>query len=521
MKRPRLVRQPDLALFGAAALACIFTASANALADSTSNPALGQNGHECLGVVLPADPPESGAPHVPSTGPAPPTPPTAAQDPGRSPASAGASVTPTSAAPAAATAPAATSADPVTLSLPPTTNGSPVSQNGNNIVDTMINSSALSDAARGAEIVDGAASSQEAALKAASDDQRVLSSFYRTQSPEGLADNLARAQNSSSQAASVLENATSSSMDPSERARFGNYFLNARDKAQLGLDSLRDTQQDANPAATDSPFTGLLGPKDSNPLAKSATLANIFGPQTSAASAATPDSLVNRIVMLGGLPDEQRAQALPRLKLVDSPIFTLAGGAQVSLELLHNGPPVGSPPGAGSRKISCYSLVSSALPADVRRGSFTALDYRVIWTYDRTQVFPDPPLYTPERAKQIKNTASAFIPIDPYSGEMPASGDLLVIQQGSEPNGKVMLIRGYDPAVLRADVGEVLQSGGPILYHSVELSRDPASAEHRALMPGLWVLRVRPVSNSACSYEDGKQAPPHFGIPTGTAGGAQ
>lgn len=489
---------------------------------------VGQIGHECLGMVLPEDPPSNDRLRPAGTAPAASSGAAAsAADPGRAPASASPPLAPD--APRPADPPHVdTPPDPIAVNLPQNTSGSPISQSNNTVVDTMQAGTYISDTARGNEIIDAATTARQAIVGAASDDQQRLADSYRNLSPDAMASYLDRAQSALGQAASVLENATDSSIDSSERARFHNYILNARDKAQLGLDAIHDDQQAGNPLGADSPFAGLLGAKDANPLAKSTALAAIFGPQMAPANAATNDSLINRMVMLSGLPDNSRAQTLRQLKLLEHPTFTLAGGTQVTLDLLHNGYILGGGPTA----VDCSSFVSSVLPADVRRGRFTTLDFRAMWIYGRTREFPAPPRYTPDRAKLVKTTASAFTPIDVYSGESLAVGDILVYRLQSEPIGHVVIVRSYNPATLRAEIVEAAQSAGTVRERTLDLSPDPLNARRRILMPGLWALRIKPVSNQACYYREGARTPAgggkpltppppaRHGTPEGTTGGA-
>ena len=125
-----------------------------------------------------------------------------------------------------------------------------------------------------------------------------------------------------------------------------------------------------------------------------------------------------------------------------------------------------------------------------------------MWIYAKTQRFPNPPRYSADRAQLVKDTATAFMPIDIYAGEPLAVGDLLVYRYITDPIGHVVIVRTYDSRNQRAEIIEAAQSAGTVRERTLELSVDPINLRQRAFIPGLWDLRLKPVSNHACSYRD-------------------
>lgn len=419
-----------------------------------------------------------------------------------------------------------------TLDTPPKTtvpsaevappDGAPI-PNNSSITQTFGSAATIGDFAKGHELVDSAIAAHRVFAENARHDQRALEKSYKSLGLDAMAEHLNRAQQNVSKTLEILDQDTPSTLDSSDKARFRNHFLNARDKAQLGLDAIRDdqrAQERSGLLGSNSPLSGLLGfggPKNGDPLSKNPALADIFGgtPKDSekaeaGATAGPPrrpashpgpgatsnDALTNRIVMLNGLPDEERERALEKLKLLEASKFTLRGGKQITVSLPHNGYMLGG----GATAVDCSSFVSSLLPADLRKSRFTTLDFRSMWIYGRTAILPSPPKYSPERAALIKKTASAFIPIDLYDGETLKIGDILNFRFERDPIGHVVVVRSYNPDTMRAEIIEASQSAGGVRERTLNLSADPLSLRRRYLIPGLWALRLKPVSNHACTY---------------------
>ena len=91
-----------------------------------------------------------------------------------------------------------------------------------------------------------------------------------------------------------------------------------------------------------------------------------------------------------------------------------------------------------------FRSVSSALPADVRKGRFTTLDFHAMWVYRRYGTLPKPPIYTKERSELVTETAMAFSALNLYQGDAPGPGDLIVFRSPLEEIGHVFVVRNYD-----------------------------------------------------------------------------
>jgi hypothetical protein len=380
------------------------------------------------------------------------------------------------------------------------TPGAPISNTG--VVDLAQNSALIGDEARVQDFVNRAAAERTQVIQNASDDQKALAKPYQNISNAAeLTPYLQRAQTALGDQASTLESSVAG-IDSSEKARFVNTFLNARDKAAAGLDAIQDDQQ-RKLAEESSPFAGInLNPGDIlNPLAKTRALADVFGATLSTKQATTPDALTNRLVMLNGLPTGEREQVLGKLKLAESPTIKLQDGQSTQIPILHNGYILG----AGITGTDCSAFMSSALPADVRKGRFTTLDFRTIWIYRKTGNFPNPPLYKKDREELIKKVSYDFIPIDLYSGEKVRAGDLLIQRYAKDPIGHMAMVKNYNPSNLRAEIMEASQSAGTIREREFSLSVNPQDPKEKEIKPGFLALRLKPVPTQACTYD--KNAP--------------
>jgi hypothetical protein len=141
----------------------------------------------------------------------------------------------------------------------------------------------VSDNARGLEIVEAATIARTVTHKAASDDHRSLAGAYRELPTSAVGNYLKRAQEVLTDSVNIFDSARESTLPAGERARFRNLFLNARDKASFGLETLQSLQETQNQLGELSPFQGFL---KSAAGAGSATgkaveikeLSDIFGP---------------------------------------------------------------------------------------------------------------------------------------------------------------------------------------------------------------------------------------------------
>src|SRR5690606_34281342 len=137
------------------------------------------------------------------------------------------------------------------------------------------------------------------------------------------------------------------------------------------------------------------------------------------------------------LSEKEQREALGRLKLAETKKVVLSNGRTVALPLLHNGYFFGG----GRTAVDCSSFVSRVLPPEVRRGSFTTLDFRMMWLYARSGRFQKPPVYDENRKRLVMRTSEAFIPLDLQFGDRLQVGDLLVYRLPWKAAGHVFIVK--------------------------------------------------------------------------------
>ncbi|OFZ76682.1 MAG: hypothetical protein A3K03_12920 [Bdellovibrionales bacterium RIFOXYD1_FULL_44_7] len=328
-------------------------------------------------------------------------------------------------------------------------------------------------------------------------DSAVVSEPYTKMPVPVLGDHLNRAAQNLGKSAELLDQA-SDGISRGELERFKRLYLNARDKAELGAAEIARDEQAKGASAT-SPFMGLMTPPGSNPFAKTKALSDIFGSGMSPA-ATSADGLVNRMIMLNGLPKDKLDQMMARLAFLEKPTLTLNNGTTATIPLLHNGYILGG----GATGLDCSLFVSSALPVEVRRGSFTTLDFRAIWIYKKTGKLYVPPKYKPDRAELIKQVAQAFIPLDIYNGDKLKTGDMLVYRLPWSTTGHVFVVKSFNPKNYKAEVIEASQSAGTTRERDLALSIYTPDSKIKLLRPGLLGLRLRPIKNTVCKHSGGQ-----------------
>jgi hypothetical protein len=348
------------------------------------------------------------------------------------------------------------------------------------------------ETARGEEIVGQTAATREALSKAAHEDQLTLSEPYRLVPTQALGDYFKRAGQTLSETVDALERALpGAGFEAADRALFRNYFLNARDKAVLGGEILQNESQRTsagNTGAGNSPFVGLLPGRESNPLARTPGLSEVFDPRVPKAKALGPDALVDRLLLLNGLSDAERAQTAQKLKLAEPLRLNLPGGSSRQILLLHNG--------QRSRVATdCLSLAAASLPLEQRQtgsNGLTASDYRQIWLKLKATARGTSTPVLPER---LRKAAEAFLPIDliPPLDHVLFPGDLVARSVSTSPNGWVALAHRYHPGTRRLEILEAAATATGLRSREIDLS---------VPTPDLYVLRLKAANNSACSYSN-------------------
>jgi len=317
-----------------------------------------------------------------------------------------------------------------------------------------------------------------------------------------------------------------SRLSSGEQLRFSRQLQSASERAEIARQFTRTLQdritrenERASLAGKNPVMNFLLVPdKTRNPLSRSSDLELLFGKSRDAAAATTADGLAQRLVMLQGLDSSARQRALEQLQLSEPISFTLPSGQSVDIPLLHNGYILGG----GKTGLDCSSFVSDALPADIRKGTFTTWDFRTMWAYRRTGVPPRDPRYEEKRLSQVLEVSKAFDALDLYRGDEPAVGDLLVHRLPWETTGHVFVVREWHRDTKIASVIEASQSAGTIREREFPLSLDdPSRGKLRLIRPGLMLMRIRPVQQRVCTFRRASdRAPASVGAETATAAAA-
>jgi hypothetical protein len=250
-------------------------------------------------------------------------------------------------------------------------------------------------------------------------------------------------------------------------------YMNALDKAQAGAEALaREAGKGVDP---------------SSPFGRVQSLVDLFPPLAQGPGrAATQDALVDRVIFYSGLPEEERKRLAARLKLAAESVFTGKDGRRRKLLLLHGGSM-----SVGQSGIECSKFVSHALPADLRRGSFTTLDFRLIYELRKLGKFPRPPEIPAERERLLREVSRTFVPVDIYEGERLQVGDLLVFRLPWLTIGHVFVVRDYNPVTMRVEALEAIQGSGIVREREFPMSLSPMNAPRRYVRPGFLALRLK------------------------------
>jgi len=289
------------------------------------------------------------------------------------------------------------------------------------------------------DVIANAVLARKQQAEAATSDRKNLIEAYRDATQEELSKSLLRAQDSLNTAVQTLSDAQEG-LNPAERARFLNYYLNARDQA---------------------------------------TLSSEFKPKALTSSPLSTEGLVERLLLLHGLTSEQQTKILPTLQLLKSTRFKLSSGKQILLPLLHNGFVLDEAPTV----LPCSSFLASLLSADTRKGWLTSLDLRTIWTFLSSGSFPEQPRYRPERKKMIEKLASGFLVLNLLASEVPHAGDLLL-----DEGGGLFVVKNYHATSMVADVIETNGSTDSWREREVPLAK-----------ARFMILRLKATLTGACS----------------------
>lgn len=281
--------------------------------------------------------------------------------------------------------------------------------------------------------------------------------------------------------------------------------MNARDKAEAANLVLAEELKAEKPGTQPLPGIGSTNFTATTAAALSRTtgLNEVFGgfdPSKGEPKLASPqDALVNRVLMLSGLPEKQKREAMKKLRLVEPVKFRLPGGKSAQVPIVHNGYIWGG----GKTGVDCSSFVSSLVSPQLNESRFTTFDFAAMWEYLSLGRIPKPPYrFKKEREKEVRAAAEGFLPVNLYNGENLAVGDILVFRLPWVAVGHIFIVSSYDSRAMVAKVVEAAQSAGTVRERDFPLSLEPTSAKNRWVRPGLMGLRLKQSDNAVCKFKD-------------------
>ncbi|OFZ18031.1 MAG: hypothetical protein A2X94_04595 [Bdellovibrionales bacterium GWB1_55_8] len=348
-----------------------------------------------------------------------------------------------------------------------------------NAVLTMQNAMMLSQLARGGELTQEALHKTAEFRSSENSDRGALEKEYNNISYNELNSRLKRAEGELSNLTRFLDESPPGEISPADHAFFRNNFANAADKARLAQELLQQDAKDPEKKYTREEVRELLDEAKQN-----------------------QSSLLDRLLLLNGLPEQERQSLLDRLSLAEQVKIVLPDGRKRTIPLLHNGYLTST----GRSDLDCPTFVAATLSPKFRKANLTTLDLRGIWGLSRTGHLPLGVKWAKGREEVLRKVSAGFQAVDLYLGEQPAPGDLLVHRVLSETTGRVAIVRGYDPEKQVAKVAEPSADGSRLLEYDFPLSNDKEDSSFRRLRPGLANLRLLADQNSACSYESSKKA---------------
>lgn len=355
----------------------------------------------------------------------------------------------------------------------------------------------VSQRAQGLDLLETALTQRQALYESASADSRQLTTPYQNLALGELSGRLDQANRRLRRFSNALNEATrsvDSLFSESERARFGKLYLSASDLALVGQRVI-DQYNEEEKRKTFLPFPGIPDLEKLNPLARSKELAELFGKDPLTSQPNSPQALIQRLILFGGLTDIEREKIYRELKLAEYREVILKNGETEKIPILHNGYLLGG----GENALDCSRFVASLLPGEASVGFLTTLLLKEVYEYLTTRVLP------PEKNalnQQILKVASAFVPIRIYQGERLIPGDLLVQRTKQQDSGHVLLVRDFRGDTLTAKVIDARQSTGSITEWELPLSLDPPQSPIRYLRPGFFALRLKPQGNATCQYTE-------------------
>ena len=207
--------------------------------------------------------------------------------------------------------------------------------------------------------------------------------------------------------------------------------------------------------------------------------------------AGTDPAQAQSLLQFAGLTKDQQQALQPKLPFAEQVKLKEAKAAPITI--LHSGYLLGN----SMTGVDCSRWISSLISTN----RLTTHDLRAIWLYLVEGKFPATPVYTPKQQSQLKRMASLLMPINVYTGDLPASGDLLVYRISQEQYGHVVMVKSFDFYSYLTWVLEAAQNAKGLQEREFPLSMDPPAAEERFIRPGLYVLRPKPDALQKMEFE--------------------
>jgi len=336
----------------------------------------------------------------------------------------------------------------------------------------------LSQLARGNELSDSALKKSQQLKNAEESDRKILDQQYNDVSKSELESRLKRAESELGRMSKLLDQGRVSDISQADQAQLRNTLLNAADKARIAQ-TLLNEPQNGNPKT--------------NPLFSNDKMRELFSKLNR-----EQDSVIDRLLLFNGLLERERDALLQRLFLAENVRVALPNGQSKLIPLLHNG----YLNATGKSDLDCPTFVAATLSPKFRKANLTTMDLRGIWSLSRTGELPEGVKWGKGREEILRKVSRGFEAIDLYIGEFPEPGDLLVHRIPWQPNGRVLIVKSYDPKRMVAQVAEPSADGTRLIEFSFPLSLDPADKDFRKIRPGLANLRLLAEDNGACRYKD-------------------
>lgn len=319
----------------------------------------------------------------------------------------------------------------------------------------------------------------------AKEDFETLEKPYQDLAPKEFQRVFQRAEKSLNEALGDL--AKDQTIEPAEKNRLQSLLFNARDKVTAAGAVL---QEDLNQASGQN--TNFLFGKRNHPFSASKGLSEIFGDKKPAPR--TQEALVDRLALFHGLPKDQKKKVLSQLQL-GQPLRVRGGGGTLGAVQFHNGEFFFKP----STQSSCGQFAHNILSQSLR--SVSTLEFEAAWWFLQDGKIRRPPHWKSERVQVIHKIAQAFEQVRFRKLENLQTGDFLIYRNPFHPEGRILMIKSYDPRTFQSTVIEFDTKGRILREKPFSLVIQVKGYPGLYWRPGLFSLRLKPFHNPVCQYQ--------------------